>query len=196
MQGAFFNLSEGERIVQDIKPSSRLRWFYLISMLIGGLSLWIIIFPITLQAFFVINLKFIDFSKPFYQFIFQLIFWYFISFLPIVFSIFFLSGNQYNHEYYWITNKRIVYKRGILGYRITSIPFERISDVMISRTFVERLFGFASLHLQTLAGQTTVGNWRGLGAEGSLQAIQNPEQMQELIFGLIKQKRREEHLAF
>ena len=71
---------------------------------------------------------------------------------------------------------------------------ERISDVMVSRTFLERIFGFGSVLIQSLAGQITYG--RRLGAEGSLLAVPDPEGIQKLIFELIKKKRKAEKLSF
>lgn len=176
MQGTFFNLGEGEQIIQEIKPMYRLKIYY-----------------------FVPNIFLIFFASLYIYFagrFFNISSWLTGSVIILALIISWLiAGSQYSNEYYWITNKRIIYKRGILGYQITSIPYERVSDVMISRTFTERIFGIASLHVQSLAGQvTTIG--RSLGAEGSLNAIPNPEEMQELIFKLIKQKRTEEHLSF
>ncbi len=69
-------------------------------------------------------------------------------------------------RYYWITNQRVIIRRGLIGYSINSIPLERVSNVLISRSFLERLFGFDSLHVQTLAGQYTAHG--RLGEEGNL----------------------------
>ncbi len=132
----------------------------------------------------------------------EMVLWYFFIWLfgTIILDLiisFFLSGNRYKHQYYWITNKRIIFKRGLFGYRITSLPLERISDIIITRTLVERIFGFASLHIQSLAGQYTVttGHTLGLGAEASLLAVPEPETLQEFIFKLIKEKRKKEGLT-
>jgi len=101
---------------------------------------------------------------------------------------------RYKHQHYWITNKRVIYKRGLIGYKISSIPLERISDIILSRTFLERIFGFGSLHVQTLAGQITYGG--RMGAEACLLAVPNPEEIQELIFQLLKRKRKAEKITF
>ncbi|MBS3056345.1 MAG: PH domain-containing protein [Candidatus Aenigmarchaeota archaeon] len=101
---------------------------------------------------------------------------------------------HYNKQYYWITNKRVIYKRGFIGYRVMSIPHERISDVIISRTFLESIFGFGSVHIQSLAGQSS--GTTTLGSEGVLLAVPEPEKLQELIFKLVKLKRKTEGLTF
>ncbi len=113
--------------------------------------------------------------------------------MAILVLVFVFASLRYNKRMYWITNKRIICKRGLIGYRINSIPFERISDVLISRSFIESLFGFGSVHVQSLAGQYS---YRGrYGSEGNLMAVADPEGTQKLIFDLIKQKRKEEKLT-
>jgi len=67
--------------------------------------------------------------------------------------------------------------------------------VIVSRTFWERVFGFGSVHIQSLAGQISYGMHRRLGAEASMLAISDPEGIQKLIFELIKKKRKVEHLT-
>jgi uncharacterized membrane protein YdbT with pleckstrin-like domain len=182
----FFNLGEGENIVKDIRPVGNLKWYFFFAeglglLVIFGLLLIGLALPLMIAMFG-------TFSR-----IGPTIF---ILFLPIAALLFayVYADFRYKKQHYWITNKRIVYKRGFLGYRVTSIPYERISDIIISRSFVERLFGFGSLHVQTLAGQMT-GSGR-LGAEGRLLGVPDPEGTQELIFKLSKEKRKAENITF
>lgn len=180
----FFNLQEGEKIVEEIKPLPGLRLYFLFSggRLVSSISLFII-----LLLFFTLRFDFLTFRHNVWLWIGIL--------LPLSLVVgIVIASLRYSKQYYWITNKRVIYKRGLIGYRITSIPHERISDLIISRTFWERLFGFGSLHIQSLAGQ--VSGTHTLGAEGVLLAIPNPEQTQELIFKLVKTKRKEERLSF
>lgn len=171
----FFNLQEGEKIVKEIKPLPSLRNYFLF----GGIIIFI--------AFGLVFLFLLFISLTLW-----LIFMFF-DFLILIAALIF-SSMRYKHQYYWITNKRVIYKRGLIGYRISSIPLERISDIILSRSFIERLFGFGSLHVQTLAGQITYGRY--LGAEASLLAVPDPEETQELIFQLVKKKRKEEKITF
>ena len=117
-------------------------------------------------------------------------FLFLVIFLVLAFAF---ANLAYNKYHYWITNKRVIVKRGLLGYSITSIPYERISDVIVSRSFLEQLCGIASLHIQSLAGQVTYGKY---GSEGTLLAVPSPEDLQVKILELVKQKRKEEHLSF
>lgn len=174
-----FDMQEGEKVIKDIKPLPVLKWYFFIRSVIGLFFfmlffIWIIFIP---KLFFTGISLILSF------------------FVLIIFVIFYLiANNRYNYQHYWITNKRVLYRKGILGYTISSIPLERISDVIVSRTFWERVFGFGSVLIQSLAGQITYG--RRLGAEGSFLAVPDPEETQKLIFDLIKKKRKTEKLSF
>lgn len=171
----FFKLQQGEKVIADIKPLPALRNYYLATWLVILLvsTIWILWMP-----FFIF--------PPISGFSIVLM-------ITLVAIIWIVANKKYQQQYYWITNKRIVSKRGLIGYRVSSIPLERVSDVIVSRTFAENLFGFGSVMVQSLAGQFTPG--RHLGAEGSLMAIPDPEGTQQQIFELIKKKRKAEHIT-
>ena len=58
---------------------------------------------------------------------------------------------------------------------------------------MESIFGFGSVHVQTMAGQVSM---RGrFGAEGNLQAVPDPEGLQQQIFELVKKKRKAEGIT-
>ena len=169
-----FQLQTGEKIVKDLKPLPVLKWyFFLPGLVIAFIFLLGLIAPLFLigRSFLGIMLFFISAGL-----------------------MYLVANNRYNYQHYWITNKRVLYRRGILGYTISSIPLERISDVIVSRTFLERIFGFGSVLIQSLAGQISYRN--RLGSEGSLLAVPDPEGTQKLIFDLIKKKRKSEKLSF
>ncbi len=179
----FFNLQEGEKVVQEIKPQPNLKWYFFFT----GAGL-VPIFPFFVFLFLISNVIGLVEALSSAALIIA-------GAVAIGVAIgYVFSALRYGKQYYWITNKRIVYKRGLIGYKITSIPFERVSDAIISRTFIEKIFGIASLHIQSLAGQ--MSGPHQMGSEGVLLAISNPEETQELIFKLIKQKRKDERLSF
>jgi uncharacterized membrane protein YdbT with pleckstrin-like domain len=166
-----FQLQDGEKVIKDIKPLPVLKWYFFITPSIG-----MFVFALFFSWIPFVNIIIVPFI------------------LIIIAILYLVANNRYNYQHYWITNKRILYRRGILGYTISSIPLERISDVIVSRTFWERVFGFGSILIQSLAGQITYR--RRLGAEGSLLAVSDPEGTQKLIFDLIKKKRKTEKLSF
>jgi len=173
----FFNLLEGEKIVDEIKPLSALKWYFFFrsALVMIFVLIWFIWIPFVSPKFAVLQLSPV------------------IIIIVILIVLWLVAESRYKHQHYWITNKRVICKRGIIGYTISSIPFERVSDVIVSRTFFERLFGFGSVLVQSLAGQIT---YHGrFGAEGSLLAVPYPEKTQQNIFELMKKKRKTEHLT-
>jgi len=181
------DLLDGEQIIEKITPSILLRKYFFVS--------WMLSWSITiLVAGLVVSLR-LTFSSFIDELDYNLTLMIIIIILIIVtFLLFALANAAYFKYCYWITNKRVITKRGVIGYQITSIPLERISDVIISRSFLETLCGISSLHIQSLAGQITPGS--PLGGEGRLLAIPNPEVTQNKILELVKEKRREERLSF
>lgn len=167
----FFNLQKEEKILKGIKPLPALKKYILIWTVIG----WEIMFFI----FYISVVWFLPLLSTMLFIIFTIIL------IPISW---FAAGNMYNYRYYWITNKRAICKRGFLGYTITSVPYERVSDIIVTRRFFERLLGFGSLYIQSLAGQ--------IGTEITFQALPDPEGTQKLLFDLVKKKRRREHITF
>jgi hypothetical protein len=47
-----------------------------------------------------------------------------------------------------------VWYHSFLGYRVRSVPLERVADVVISRTFLERVAGTSSIDIRAMTGQT------------------------------------------
>jgi uncharacterized membrane protein YdbT with pleckstrin-like domain len=172
----FFKLQSGEKVVEDIKPLPQLRIYFLLSQTL------IVLFTIG----WLVWIPFIAISVMFGLGTMALL-------ILLLLISWIIANKRYEHQHYWLTNKRVIYKRGIIGYRISSIPLERISDVIVSRSFFEQLFGFGSILIQSLAGQVTAG--RSLGSEGSLIAVPDPEETQKKIFDLIKAKRKKEHIT-
>lgn len=180
-----FNLQEGEKIVKDLKPVKNVLWFLILS---NAIPVVLIMCSISFMFGLAIFTKKISFAFSLFAIgLFVLLI--FLIGVAIIIALL-----QFQKLSYWITNKRIVFKRGIIGFSISSIPLERISDIILSRSFVEMIFGFGSLHVQSLAGQYNPTTRRG--SEASLLGVPEPEKTQELIFKLVKEKRKTEKLSF
>lgn len=183
-RGNLFNLQEGEKIIKEIKPVPNLKSYWFIGNFVG------LVFLCFFLSMFIGATAFAGSGTSVIGGMGLIVF--FAIILALILAWIFTSM-KYEKQNYWITNKRILYMRGFVGYRISSIPFERISDVIISRTFLESIFGFGSLYIQTLAGQYS---YKGrMGAEGNLMAVPEPEKTQELIFKMVSEKRKKEKLT-
>jgi membrane protein YdbS with pleckstrin-like domain len=109
-----------------------------------------------------------------------------------------LTNLMYKNYHYWVTDQRVVWKHGVIGYSITSVPLERISDVTISRTFWERICGVSSLIIKEMGAAPKYygypyGYGFGLGFP-TMIAVPNPEEMQKQILELIGKKGKESKL--
>lgn len=171
----FFPLNENESIIKEIKPLENLKWYFFIYYLgrivplalLGGVTIVDIFFEFGLFSL----LTFLVISTPCY---------FLLSF--------FISTLRYNKEYYWISNQRIIRKQGIIGYSITSVPLERVSDLVVSKKFLEILLGLTSLRIQSLRGEK--------GTEISLLGISDAENLRNTLMELIEKRRREKGLIF
>jgi uncharacterized membrane protein YdbT with pleckstrin-like domain len=74
-----------------------------------------------------------------------------IALLPFVYGWAVLAERRYH---YWLTNKRVIWSHGFIGYRVRSVPLERITDVVISRTLPELLAGISSIEIRDMTGQS------------------------------------------
>ncbi|MEM2089931.1 MAG: PH domain-containing protein [Candidatus Pacearchaeota archaeon] len=176
------NLLKDEKIIKSIKPKPRLKGYWFLSWGLGLIFAWAIIL-----AFIFLEL---GANLPIS------IFGTIIAFLIVLATFLLLLLIillRYHWECYWITNKRIITRTGLIGYRYYSVPLERISDVIVRKDWLERIFKLGSLHFQTLAGQLSKS---GLGAETRFLGLENSEELQKTILELIEAKRKREKLSF
>ncbi len=189
---AFFHLQEGEQIVWEAKPLTGFRTMLFFQNLIG-LSIVFFLIGLVLFAPFIMAVAGYIAGPAGVLLGLGLTLLAILVFAGVI--SFAIANLVYNKEYYWVTNYRVIKKMGLIGYHVSSIPLERVSDVIVSRSFLEKLFGISSLHIQTLAGQYSVRGGSRFGAEGKFSAVADPEGLQKTIFELIKKHRKAEHLA-
>ncbi len=84
---------------------------------------------------------------------------------PFVFLWAVIAERRYH---YWLTNRRVIWCHGFIGYQVRSVPLERIADVVISRTLPELMAGISSIVIRDMTGEvqpTAVGfgaKWIGV----------------------------------
>ena len=93
-----------------------------------------------------------------------------IPVLPLTLVFVSLAYRRYR---YWLTNRRVILAYGVIGFRVRSIPLERVSDVALSRTFPELLAGVTSVIVRDMTGEAQAGK--------SLFAVGNAAQVQKRI---------------
>jgi membrane protein YdbS with pleckstrin-like domain len=104
---------------------------------------------------------------------------------------------MFKKYHYWVTDQRVIWRRGILGYKITSVPLERITDVEVSRTFLETVCGVAGVVVRKMTAEEPRYYPYGYGVSvfPTMIAVPDPEGMQRQILELISRKGKESRLA-
>ena len=140
-----FHLQNKEKIIRELKPQF---FGYMVTRGLGGymglLSIIILAISAGLILFSGVLVGLLGSILPI-KVSESLIIW--ITIIPItVFLIISIKPFiSYGKSWYWITNQRVIGKRGFLGYSIDSIPLDNVSDVVIVRTLLDRLLGLSSL---------------------------------------------------
>ena len=164
------NFLKNEKIITETKPASFLTYFLSqageLIILLGLVFIFLI--GISNSTGFLLS-----FSLIFLTLILLL-------FITIYYAL------KYRWEYYWITNLRIIQRKGLIGYHFYSTPYERMSDVILSRSWIERILGVGSVRVQTLAGSITYGG--PFGAELRMIALADPEEVQKIAWQFLKKK--------
>lgn len=58
---------------------------------------------------------------------------------------------------YWVTNRRVVVRTGLLGYELRSIPLSRVADVSQSSDWMDRMLGLVHLEVRDMTGESSSG---------------------------------------
>jgi uncharacterized membrane protein YdbT with pleckstrin-like domain len=106
-----------------------------------------------------------------------------------------LAFVAYGKFRYWVTNYRVVGRRGIIGYSVDSIPLENITDIIIGRGVAERILGLSSLRIIPIGGTSmaTYGRYGGINSANYFPALlpKHAKELQERIFDLRNKRKRE-----
>ncbi len=179
-----FSLQKDEKIIRELKPQL---FGFIITRTIGGFLGLIIL--IALAVFIAIFLN-VSLQGVLIGIVLIPVLILLISVGPLI---------SYGKTWYWITNHRVIGKRGLLGYSIDSIPLENVNDVLLSRTLLDRLLGLSSLTIVPIGG-----NARDSGSQ-SYESIQNANffsaltqktarELQRVLFNL-RDELRNSHLV-
>jgi len=104
---------------------------------------------------------------------------------------------MYKKYHCWVTDKRVVWRHGVIGYSITSVPLERISDLAVSRAFRERVCGVGGVVVKEMGAVPKYGYWYGVGPVfPTMIAVPEPEEMQKQILELVGKKEKKANLPF
>ena len=193
-------LLEGERLILDITPTPNFKRYVMVALTVAGLF-----FSAMVNVLFAMSIYVVTGGVPITQVgIGPLLATYALSYLGLAAVVIALtsalSNLMYKKHHYWVMDQRVIWKHGLIGYSITSVPLERISDVAVSRTFLERICGVGGVVVKEMTGEVKHGYWYGYyGAVGwsfpTMIAVPDPEEMQKRILELIGKKGKESKLT-
>jgi hypothetical protein len=64
----------------------------------------------------------------------------------------------YRYELRYLTNRRIIEARGLLGLRVASMPVTRVTDLVLNRTTAGEMFGFGDLRIESAGQDQSLAN--------------------------------------
>jgi membrane protein YdbS with pleckstrin-like domain len=120
----------------DLVPISRA---YLNIMFLNAVLLFSIPFILLMSFFF--------FLEPDSD---RMYLWMFLVVLILAFAFYcVLAYLGFSKRRYALREHDIIYSKGLLFYKITTVPFVRIQHIEISKSFIARKFNLATLHIYT-----------------------------------------------
>lgn len=192
------SLVEGEHVILDVKPTPNFKKYVAVRAIVAELVI-IAMFNVLISMVVYVLTGGTPIEKVGLG---PLLATYLFSYVVLV-AIFItltwvLVNLMYEKYHYWVTDQRVVWRHGVIGYSITSVPLERISDVTISRTFWERICGVSGLVVKEMGAVPKYygypyGYSFGWGFP-TMIAVPNPEEMQKQILELISKKGKESKL--
>jgi uncharacterized membrane protein YdbT with pleckstrin-like domain len=79
---------------------------------------------------------------------------------------------------WWITNQRLVVRTGFIGWRVQSVPLDRIVDVTIQSSWWDRMFGLEHIKVRDMTGEVS-GN--GVSHALHLLAVPDAHEVAEVL---------------
>jgi uncharacterized membrane protein YdbT with pleckstrin-like domain len=102
-----------------------------------------------------------------------------LSLLLLVFAAFILITAVLGHYStdYALTKTGVVKTRGLLSKDVATIPYGKIQDIRLKKSFLERILGIGNIYIDT-AGEN--------GIEMILRGVPDPDRTHNMILGMMK----------
>jgi membrane protein YdbS with pleckstrin-like domain len=142
-----FRLQEGEEIYAVVKPDKS---GFILSRSFGSLNLIVVILFFLLFIYLTASPGGV--GKPI-RLTLNLLIDLLVAFVMAVFISLIPSLISYGKFTYWITNHRVVQRRGIIGFSIESLPLENVADVVLKRSMMDMVFDLSSLMVVPISGR-------------------------------------------
>jgi len=160
--------------MQKLNPKSIWIFFFrfLLSGVFIGFFLAMFIFPMMMGLVFDKNAP-LEHLKPQAETVLSVWFLFLLLyFLLIAVFCWIWAKLTYRFYSYQLAGDAFKKEYGVIWKKYTSIPYERIQNVDISRGVVARILGLSDLYIQTAGASAVVGRrMAGIGAEGYLPGL-------------------------
>ena len=81
---------------------------------------------------------------------------------------------------YWLTDRRLVVRTGVIGYQMRSIPLSRIVDVSVKTSWLDQLLGLTHIDVRDMTGES---GGDGLSRGVQLFGVDRPDLWVEELLG-------------
>ena len=132
---------EGERLILDVSPTPNFKRYVAVRAIIAELVILAMLNVIVTMTLYVVTGGVPITTVGIGPLLVTYAFSYLVLAAIVIALTLILTDLMYKKYHFWVADKRVVWRHGIIGYSITSVPLERISDVAVSRTFWERICG-------------------------------------------------------
>lgn len=79
---------------------------------------------------------------------------------------------------WWLTDQRLVVRHGMVGYQVQSVPLDRIVDVTLRASWLDRLFGLEHITVRDMTGEVSSS---AMSVGLNLFAVENAEAVADAI---------------
>jgi membrane protein YdbS with pleckstrin-like domain len=111
-----------------------------------------------------------------------------IPLMPIAAILIYIWSFAYVRSYHFqFTEDRIIVTRGVISKRTAHIPYEKIQNLVIGQSIIERLAGVYSINVET-AGAPVRTSGLAFYSDASIQGLLNPEPLKDFIYWMVKRK--------
>ncbi len=93
----------------------------------------------------------------------ELLMWTFVGVLgvftiPLLPALWWGALKSVSVHRYWLTDQRLVVRTGLIGYQLRSIPLDRVVDVSVRASWLDRILGVVGVEVRDMTGESGGGN--------------------------------------
>ena len=77
--------------------------------------------------------------------------------IPLLPFLVWQVGRRLAWHRWWVTDRRLVVREGLIGWSVRSIPLDRIVDVTVRSSWWDQMFGVEHIQVRDMTGQASAG---------------------------------------